>query len=177
MRSRHSRRRGLRVLAEHPDLAGAALAIALEDLDRGRLAGAVGPEEGEDLAGLDLEVDAANGLDSAVGLAQPGRVDRGVRAFERDEVSECRAQSSSTSRCTTRSTQVVAPGEVAGDPVGDRHRAVAAAGAADRERHVALALGDVGGQQEVEQREDAARRTRSPARPPRRARRPAGRAR
>ena len=39
-----------------------ALAVALEDLDRRRLAGAVGAEEAEDLAGGDLEVDAAHRL-------------------------------------------------------------------------------------------------------------------
>ena len=53
----------LRVLAEHADLAAAALAVALEDLDRRRLAGPVGAEEGEDLAGIDLEVDAAHRLE------------------------------------------------------------------------------------------------------------------
>ena len=39
-----------RVDAQHLDLARVALAVALEDLDRRRLAGAVGPEESEDLA-------------------------------------------------------------------------------------------------------------------------------
>ena len=48
-----------RVDAEHADLAVGARAEALEDLDRRRLAGAVRPEEGEDLAALDLEVDPA----------------------------------------------------------------------------------------------------------------------
>ena len=51
---------------------------------------------------------------------------------------------------------VVAAGEVAADPVGDGDRAVAAAGAADRDRQVALALGDVGGDEELEQRQQAA---------------------
>ena len=35
-----------------------ALAVALEDLDQGGLAGAVGPEQGEHLAAADGEVDA-----------------------------------------------------------------------------------------------------------------------
>ena len=48
---------------------------------------------------------------------------------------------------------VVARGDVAGDAVGDGDRAVAPAGAADRDRQVGLALGDVGREQEVEQRQ------------------------
>jgi hypothetical protein len=39
----------VRVGAEHADLSGVAAAEALEDLDGRGLAGAVGPEEGEDL--------------------------------------------------------------------------------------------------------------------------------
>ena len=50
--------------------AAAGLAEALEDLDRRRLAGAVGAEEGEDLAAADLEVDAADRLVIAVALVQ-----------------------------------------------------------------------------------------------------------
>ena len=51
-------------------LAGVALPVALEDLDRRRLAGAVRAEQPEDLAGRDLEVDPAHRLDAVVGLAQ-----------------------------------------------------------------------------------------------------------
>ena len=47
-----------------------------EHVDRRRLAGAVGPEEAEDLAGGDLEADAAHGLDLAEGLAQVVDLDR-----------------------------------------------------------------------------------------------------
>ena len=54
-----------------------AAAVALEDLDGGRLAGAVGAEQAEDLAALDLEGEPAHGLDRAVGLAQVGDLDRG----------------------------------------------------------------------------------------------------
>ena len=50
---------------------------------------------------------------------------------------------------------VLAAGEMAGDAVGDGDRAVAPAGAADRDRQVRLALGDVGRKQEVEQRQQA----------------------
>ena len=60
-----------RIDPEHRDLAAASAAVALEDLDRRRLAGAVGAEEREDLAAVDLEVDPAHRLDIAVGLAQP----------------------------------------------------------------------------------------------------------
>src|SRR6476619_3996712 len=51
---------------------------------------------------------------------------------------------------------VVAPHELAADPVRDGDRAVAAAGAADRDRQVALALGDVGGDEELQQRQQTA---------------------
>src|SRR6187549_168029 len=51
---------------------------------------------------------------------------------------------------------VVAPLEGATDAVGDGDRAVAATGAADRDRQVALALGHVGGDEELEQRQQAA---------------------
>ena len=60
----------LRIVAEHGDDPGRARPVALEDLDRGRLPGAVGPEQAEDLADGDLEVEAPDGLVLAVGLAQ-----------------------------------------------------------------------------------------------------------
>src|SRR5215203_5882915 len=50
---------------------------------------------------------------------------------------------------------VLAASEVPADAVGDGDRAVAAAGAADRDRQVALALGDVGGYEELQQRQQA----------------------
>jgi hypothetical protein len=46
------------------------MAEALEDLYRGRLTGAVGTEEGEDLAAVDLEVDPADGSVVSVAFAQ-----------------------------------------------------------------------------------------------------------
>ena len=51
------RPRPLGIVSEHAHLAGVALAVALEDLDGRRLAGAVRPEEAEDLSLLDREVD------------------------------------------------------------------------------------------------------------------------
>jgi hypothetical protein len=50
-----------------------------EDPDRGRLPGAVGPEEAEDHPSLDPEVDAPKRLDVAVALAQALRFDRDGR--------------------------------------------------------------------------------------------------
>ena len=73
------------------DLAGAARAVALEDLDGGRLAGAVRAEQPEDLAALDLEDEPAHGLDRPIGLVQvdhldgrgchPARLSSGPRNF------------------------------------------------------------------------------------------------
>ena len=64
-----------RVGAEHLDVAGGGVAEALEHLDGGRLAGAVRAEQGEDLAARHVEVDAADGLDGAVGDAQAAHGD------------------------------------------------------------------------------------------------------
>ena len=66
MRARNSGPPLAGIVAEHAHLAGVGAAVALEDLDRGRLAGAVGAEEAEDLAAVDGEVDALEGFDVAV---------------------------------------------------------------------------------------------------------------
>ena len=58
------------VVPEHAHLASRAPPVALEDLDGGRLARPVRPEQPEDLAALDLEREAAHGLDRAIGLVQ-----------------------------------------------------------------------------------------------------------
>ena len=50
-----------RVVAEHRDLAGVGLAVAFEDLDHRRLAGAVGAEQREHLAAGHREVHAVEG--------------------------------------------------------------------------------------------------------------------
>jgi hypothetical protein len=68
--------RVLGVDAEHPDVAAGPAAVALENLDRRRLAGAVRPQEAEDLTGLHLEVDASNGLVLSVTLRQAADGDR-----------------------------------------------------------------------------------------------------
>ena len=61
--------------SEHRRLASGPLAVSLEHLDRGRLAGPVGAEEREHLAAVHLEIDAAHRLELSVGLAQPARAD------------------------------------------------------------------------------------------------------
>jgi hypothetical protein len=63
------------VVSEHRHDPARARAVALEDLDGRRLPGAVGPEQAEDLAGGDLEVQAPHGLVLAVGLAQVANED------------------------------------------------------------------------------------------------------
>jgi hypothetical protein len=59
------------VCAEDRDLPAAPLAVALQDLDRRGLAGAVRTQEAENLARMNLEVEAAQDLDGAIALAQP----------------------------------------------------------------------------------------------------------
>src|SRR4029077_11375671 len=68
-------RRPIGVAAEHTHLAGVALAVPLEDLDGRRLAGAVRPEQPEDLSLLDREIDPADRLEVPVGLAQAADLD------------------------------------------------------------------------------------------------------
>src|SRR4051794_37809410 len=72
-----------RVEAEDGDLAAAALAVALEDLDRGRLARPVGPQQPVDLAAADLELDPGHGLEVPVGLAQAVDADGGIGVHRR----------------------------------------------------------------------------------------------
>jgi hypothetical protein len=59
-----------RVGAEHAHLASVPLPVSPHDLDGGGLARAVRPEQGEDLATLDIEVDPAQRCHIAVALAQ-----------------------------------------------------------------------------------------------------------
>src|SRR5262249_24613421 len=67
---------GLRADAEPGGAPAVPVAVALQDLDRGRLASAIRPEQGEDLAGADLEADAAQSLCPRVCLLQPFDLDR-----------------------------------------------------------------------------------------------------
>jgi hypothetical protein len=63
------------VEAEDDRLAAIGRPQAFEDLDRRRLARAVRPEQAEDLARGDIEIDAIDGLDLAVTLDQPPNAD------------------------------------------------------------------------------------------------------
>ncbi len=55
---------------ENADFAGGSLANAFENFDGGCFAGAVGAEKTEDFAGVDFEVNAADGSDVAIRLSQ-----------------------------------------------------------------------------------------------------------
>jgi hypothetical protein len=63
--------------AQYGDLARVGLAQALDDLQRGGLAGPVGPQYAEELAGLDVEADPVDGGHVAVGLMHVADRDRG----------------------------------------------------------------------------------------------------
>jgi len=69
---------GGRIDAEDRYLAVTANAIALEDLDRGRLSRAVGAEEAKDSPAATSKSIPLTGLLVAVGLAQPGNRDRRI---------------------------------------------------------------------------------------------------
>ena len=86
MRRAERRLHPSRVEAEHLDLARVAAPVALEDLDGRRLAGAVRAEQPEHLAGGDLEVDPAHGLDAAVRLPQAADRDRCGRSQRQSSV-------------------------------------------------------------------------------------------
>src|SRR3954469_25769031 len=68
-----------RIEAEHGHVAGAPLAVALEDLDRGGLARAVRPEQSEYLAAPHRERHTAHGLELAIALAQAVYLDSHFR--------------------------------------------------------------------------------------------------
>src|SRR5919106_1971450 len=68
--------RASRILPEHAHVAGVSPPVALEDLHGRRLACPVRAEEGEDLAGANLEGDAVENFPRAVGLAESGDPDR-----------------------------------------------------------------------------------------------------
>ncbi len=69
----------MRVDAEHLCAPCGAVPVALEDLDRGALACAVRPEEGECLTASDVEADTVQCSDRSVVLAQVAHRNRGVR--------------------------------------------------------------------------------------------------
>ena len=73
----HLRRRSDHVDAGQPRRPGGRLQQRAQDLDRRRLARAVGAEKAEDLAGADGKPDPAHGLDLVVGLAKVLHLDGG----------------------------------------------------------------------------------------------------
>ena len=75
IRSRNARSRLRGIVAEHGDRAGVGAAVAFEDLDQGRLAGAVGAEQREHLAARHGQVHAVERAWLAVGLAQAANPD------------------------------------------------------------------------------------------------------
>ena len=62
-------------MTQDSDVSGGAFSIALEHLDGGGLPCPVGPEKGDDLAGLDIEVNALNCLERTVRLAETTHAD------------------------------------------------------------------------------------------------------
>jgi hypothetical protein len=67
------------VRAEDGELTAVPVAEAFEDLGDGGLPGPVRAEQGEDLAGVHVEVDAVDGDDVLVALPEPAGPDCGVR--------------------------------------------------------------------------------------------------
>jgi hypothetical protein len=79
------------VEAEDGNLTSGARTQAFENLDRGCLAGAIGTEQAENLAWLDLEVNSLHGMDLAVGLFETlhgDRWGRGIHRRRKDEATE-----------------------------------------------------------------------------------------
>ena len=60
-----------RVEPEHPDVTRVLAPQALEELDRRGLAGAVGADQAEDLAVMDVEVEVVDDRAAVVGLGEP----------------------------------------------------------------------------------------------------------
>ena len=89
-------RRGIH--AEHRHGASVARAVTLEDLDRGRLAGAIGAEHREDLAFLDGEVDVLHRNDIAVDLAEALDLNHSCHGCELR--TPCRSRSAAARRVT-----------------------------------------------------------------------------
>ena len=84
----HRDRRAAEIVSGDDGVARARGEQRREHPQRRRLAGAVGAEEADDLACIDVDVDAANGLDSTraggEALGQPARLDHIVK-FEHIE--------------------------------------------------------------------------------------------
>ena len=59
------------VETEHFDLAFGTRPQTFQDFDGGGLPGSIGPQQAEDFAFADVEIDAADGFEIAVGFVQP----------------------------------------------------------------------------------------------------------
>ena len=70
----------LRIFTEDSHFAAATAPVTLEDLNRGGLPGTVRPQEREDLATNDPQVDPAHSLERAVAHAQTNHIDHGPAA-------------------------------------------------------------------------------------------------
>ena len=84
------------VAAIELDLAGAGARLAEDRHHQRRLAGAVGADQGDDLAGIDLDVDALQRLDLAVSGAQAADREQGIGRRSHDPVSITAIASSSS---------------------------------------------------------------------------------
>src|SRR5207245_5061577 len=83
---------GADVLPEHAGLSRGRVAEALQDLDGGRLARAVGSEEREHLAPVDIEVDAVDGRDVRIPLHEAADLDHALahaRLPRRTDIARC----------------------------------------------------------------------------------------
>ena len=85
---RRARGRAAGGMAEHGDAARRRAHEAAGDLRQRRLAGAVGAEQADELAGADAQVDAVERDGRAVGLAQPGG-EEGVGHGRQDDGRAC----------------------------------------------------------------------------------------
>src|SRR4051812_671907 len=74
------------LLAFDEDPAGIRLVDAGEDLDQGRLAGAIVADQAHDLSSLGVEVDALERMDAAIPLLQPLAADQRVGAGTNETV-------------------------------------------------------------------------------------------
>jgi len=59
------------ILAQQIDPAAVGNVLAVEHVEAGALAGAVGADQRQNLAGAEFERDAAHGMHAAIGLRQP----------------------------------------------------------------------------------------------------------
>ena len=98
-----------RVLAQHPHLAGVAVPVALADLHRRRLAGAVRSEQREDLPAPEVEVQPVDGGEVAVALHQPPDGDGGVRVERIERAPGRSATAAAEDERVTRSTVSPSP--------------------------------------------------------------------